>query len=162
MNNNNYVVWGTARMSIETVDNCPAASGKSYSFLQFCVAFATFKTRPWRRMQRSKKKVFNTRKRPKRRRNSLFNRSNENALRERQTKFHNYRGLDLIKLYRWNNRVSSDDAVVKTRYIIMLQRKIRKLIKDKRRAKLQKILERHMTIAGLPKDVWIIIVKFIV
>ena len=119
MDSDRCVTWGTARMSIETVDDCPAASGKSYSFLQFCVAFATFKTRPWRRMQRSKKKVFNTRKRPKRRRNSLFNRSNENALRERQTKFHNYRGLDLIKLDRLNNYVVSSDAIVKTRYIII-------------------------------------------
>ena len=160
MQKNKYVIWGTARMCIENVE--AYESWSAYSFLQFSVAFATFKTRPWKRMKRSTKKKINLHRRPKRRRNTLFNRSNENALREDQTKFHNYRGLDLIKLDRLDNYVRCSDAIVKTRYIIMLQRKIRKIIKDKRRDKLEKYLERQFITINIHTDIWKTIVKFII
>ena len=160
MENNNYVVWGTARMCIETVEEYE--SWPAYSFLQFSVAFATFKTRPWKRMKKSTKKRTNLHRRPKRRRNTLFNRSNENALREDQTKFHNYRGLDLIKLDRLDNYVRCSDAIVKTRYIIVLQRKIRKIIKNKRKITIEKYLQRQFITKNIPCDVWLTIVEFII
>ena len=160
MQKNNYVIWGTARMCIETVEEYN--SWPAYSFLQFSVAFATFKTRPWKRMKRSTKKKINLHRRPKRRRNTLFNRSNENALKEDQTKFHNYRGLDLIKLDRFDNYVRCSDAIVKTRYIIMLQRKIRKIIKNKQKDKLKNYLNRQFITRNIPDDVWLTIVEFVI
>lgn len=77
-----------------------------------------------------------------------------------QRKFHDYKGLDLL-VFQQDHENDRYEVVVKTRYIVMLQGRIRQFIGDRRRDKLNKYLLRMFSTC-LCDDVLTNIAKFIV
>lgn len=136
-------IWGTGKIYVPI----PEERENSYFGLYFSTAFSSFKTRKLAILSRT-----------------YIISNDENANRNLSPGMHNklpHKGLDLIK-WEYQFGGSHKCLVIKTRYIIILQRKIRKFINDWRVEKFQKYLLKMFNKTLLYPDLMLRISEFII